>query len=292
MMTRNFTYTWASKATNAPLTLSAAVKTKDNDLTPSLNLSIEHNGITWTASPCGVGPIAGEIPEWSTISFSAIANGRLSWLKVNTPRDVILSLRHELEAAQADHLTHMMTTADIRYEINPDNPNDVNSGFFDQLIESLIRARFEILAADCQAAPEQLHSVMFAALDQSLMCTLKSQLDDLFCEQAHAKLADLKAPGAAMIPAAEVVAAIDALLAKYIPAQLRTAQDRYDAIVAKESSYPRHYTAKEAAAWARSYNNVHNEGGEGYVPHIITQQEAAHAAENSAICAAMLRRLA
>ena len=83
-----------------------------------------------------------------------------------------------------------------------------------------------------------------------------------------------------------------ALLAEYLPTQLRNAQDRYDAIVAKEASYPRHYTANEAAAWARSYNNVQNEGGEGYVPHIITQQEAAHAAENSAICAAMLHRLA
>ena len=312
MLNRNFSYTWNSKATNAPLTLSASVRTKDNGLTPSLNLSIEHNGITWTASPCGIGPIVDEIPDWSTISFSAVANGRLSWLKVNAPRDVVLSLRHELEAAQADHLTHMMTTAGIRYELHPENPNDINSGFFDQLIESLIRARFEILAVD-QATPEALHSVMFEALDQNLLYKLTKQLDDLFAEQAHSNytpfpvdptwskktrdyldtlLAEGKAPGAAMIPASDVVAAIDALLAEHLPAQLRNAQDRYDAIVAKEASYPRHYTAKEAAAWARSYNSLQNEGGEGYVPHIITQQEAAHAAENSAICAALLRRLA
>ena len=36
-------------------------------------------------------------------------------------------------------------------------------------------------------------------------------------------------------------------------------------------------TEGEAQTWRRAYNNLHNEGGEGYVPEVVTQEQFAAA---------------
>lgn len=36
-------------------------------------------------------------------------------------------------------------------------------------------------------------------------------------------------------------------------------------------------TREQAKAWKRQYNNIHNEGGSGYVPDVVTKEDVEHA---------------
>lgn len=48
-------------------------------------------------------------------------------------------------------------------------------------------------------------------------------------------------------------------------------------IIAKAERQSWMPTNEEYEKWARNYNNVNNEGGEGYIPHLITKEQLARA---------------
>ena len=57
--------------------------------------------------------------------------------------------------------------------------------------------------------------------------------------------------------------------------QAKIAEDRayYEDVVKRASRQPKLYTREEAKRLAKQYNDLYNEGGEGYIPHYYTIDE-------------------
>lgn len=313
-MAKTYTYEWTSQKTGKPVSLSATISTKDTDTMSHLELHVSHNGREFRWNPLGLCGLTRKmgLPHTDFVTCPLKEIGGDAMIKLSIPWDIASDIQDKMDTAEADHVTYMMTDAKLRYEVHPDNILDINSGFSDSLISSLISRRVDMIGKDIEAANKEASHVFLIAMDDALSRKIKSQLDDIFFDQAlddytpfpahkwwsgeylevyNKQLAEHTAPGEAYIRSADVMTALDFLLADLFSAKLQDMVAEYDRTADKEANYAHHYTPEEVAAWEEQYNKVVNEGGEGYVPHIITQYEAAQAADMADACAAMIRKL-
>lgn len=313
-MAKTYTYEWTSQKTGKPVSLSATISTKDTDTMSHLELHVNHNGREFCRSHLGLCGLTQEmgLPHTDFVTCTLREIGGDAMIKLSIPWDIASDIQGKMDTAKTEHIAYMMTDAKLRYEVNPDNLLNTNSGFSDSLISSLISCRVDMIGKDIKSANKEVGHVFLIAMDDALRRKIKNQLDDIFFDQAldvytpfpakkswggeylaayNKQLAEHTAPGEAYIRSADVMVALDFLLADLFSAKLQEMEAEYDLTADKEANYPHHYTPEEAAAWEERYNKVVNESGEGYVPHIITRYEATQAADMADACAAMIRKL-
>ena len=286
-MKEHHEYSWTSSVTGELITLALDIFADDDDWHPSIEGAVEPHGGTYRNSPIGL----------DTCGADGSGNLPLSWhdsnagfkdIGIEIPTNILVKMSADIAAANAVHSSHMLTGANLRYNIHTTDDFGLPDGFDESMIENIVIIRIRTLTDN-----------LLSHLDEILLGDILRRLNDSFRNSAQAtytpipgqdwdeeyleKVADRTAPGTAYFKASEVVAEIDRILADQLPVYIERIIEHYRQIVDREARDQKKCTSEQVAAAERQYNDIQNEGGEGQVPYMISADEATHAREKIAV---------
>lgn len=292
-----YKYEWTSVATGEPVTLTQTIDAEKSWYISS-TLSMVLRGTTFAADCYGSDfPLVDGYREIKLLSRP----GRGTMLRVKTPDAICQQILADYRAAEQAHRDHLLTDANIRYTIHDTTSYGIYNGFNGDLINSMARHYIRQLSEEFaplisdeflrevkKALDAQFNS---AAQDTYTAFPEGENWSSEYLAVYRASVQDRTAPGVAYFKGADVFAALVEILNKQLPAYADKMATHYRAVAYKASSYPRQYTAEQARASEENYNRVVNEGGEGFVPHIVSGEEAENAREMVAVCNILYRNL-
>ena len=285
-MKEHHEYNWTSVVTGEPTTLALDISADDDHWHPSMEVSLELHGITYRNSPIGLRP-CGEADFGNLRLSGRDPKTGIKEIVVKVPGSVLTEMNTAIVTANTTHISHMLTDANLRYEIHSTDGYGVHNGFNELVIAALLNKRLDVTTdhwIDC--ASKGLFSDVKRSLNAAFHNAAQASYTP-FPEQDgwtgeylayyREMVANHTAPGVAYFKASDVVAEIDRILVRLLPAYIEQVIEYYRQIAASEAASQRKYTPEQAAEAERQYNDIHNEGGEGFVPHIVSSDEAEHA---------------
>ena len=124
----------------------------------------------------------------------------------------------------------------------------------------------------------------FEAFDE-IDCAVKNKLNEQFEPEAKAQTDGSKSYFVATIPDEDIESALRPIVTEAMKKTARTTLERVQTTIKNCSGM----SAEQVRAWQKQYNDINNEGEEGYIPHRVSLEECAAARKTADECEKVLK---
>lgn len=236
----------------------------------------------------------GSIDLSRPLLVTRVSDGRIIGFDIPTvEKNKISEFCKEMEKANIDY----RRSQPVEYNIHDNTDYGINNGIGEETIKFFMK--------------NELHVDFFVddAIFYDIRKKLRSAFEPLAQEtyipygigtgktpeyraRLEKEIAERTAPGRAYIPVDQFLPIFREIAVMELTKYVKASRDQAAAIVTEEERYTTHYTPAQAKARDKAYNDLNNEGGDGFVPHTINIREAERAKKDLAMYDAFLKKYA